>query len=313
MGIKLGQDPALVSVPLAFWFPSACFMNPHDHRIQRIRSLGFWPGPITLIEPLSGGITNHNYLVRAGDDAFVARLCVALELLGIDRRNEIICQREANALGVAPAVVHHEDGVLVSEHLAARTLKPADLRDPTLIPRLARVLHRLHDGWDRLLGEVLYFSVFQTVRTYTVTARTLGARLPDDIDDLLEDARGLSRQIAPFVPVLCHNDLLPANILDDGRRVWLIDWEYAGVGHPLFDLAGVSANGQFDEPLDVALLAAYRGTSTADPQDLRELRILKTISLLREALWSVIQTVASDIDFDYQGYADTNFLAYRVR
>lgn len=121
----------------------------------------------------------------------------------------------------------------------------------------------------------------------------------------------MSRRIAPFVPALCHNDMLPANILDDGRRVWLVDWEYAGFGHPLFDLAGVSANCQFTASLDAAFLAAYRESEGADSRDIRELRILKAMSLLREALWSVIQTVASDLAFDYREYAETNFRAHR--
>jgi len=283
--------------------------DPDDAR--RLESLDFWGGPIT-VEPLAGGITNRNYLVRSSGTSFVARLCVERPRLGIDRRNEVVCQRAAHALGVAPAVVHHEQGVLISEHLSARTLGAADVRDPTFVPRLADVLRTLHGGWDGLTGEVLYFSAFQTVRTYAATARALGARLPGDTDDLLDDARTLARRVAPFVPVLCHNDLLPANILDDGRRVRLVDWEYAGVGHPLFDLAGVSANCGFTRAHDAALLAAYRGAPAADPQDLRELRVLRAISLLREALWSVIQTVAPEIAFNYTAYADANFRAYRV-
>jgi thiamine kinase-like enzyme len=282
--------------------------DPDD--VRRLRALDFWGGPIT-VAPLAGGITNRNYLVRLPDESFVARLCVERERLGIDRRNEVVCQRAAHALGVAPAVVHHERGVLISEHLSARTLNAADVRDPSFVPRMAAVLRALHDGWDRLTGEVLYFSVFQTVRTYAATARALGACLPDDTDALLDDARALAHRVAPFVPVLCHNDLLPANILDDGGRVWLVDWEYAGVGHPLFDLAGVSANCGFSRAEDAALLAAYRGTPGADPRDLRALRILKAMSLLREALWSTIQTVAPEIAFDYAGYAADNFRAYR--
>jgi len=285
-------------------------MQPDRVHLQRLQSLDIWHGP-TEMTPLPGGITNHNFLVRTPERSYVARLCVERELLGIDRRNEVICQRAAHALGVAPEVVHHESGVLVSAHLDARTLAPADVRDPDFVPRLAELLRTLHNGWDRLTGEILYFSAFQTVRTYARTARELNARLPDDIDALLDDSTRLARRVAPFVPVLCHNDLLAANILDDGRRVWLVDWEYAGVGHPLFDLAGVSGNCEFPEAQETELLAAYRGTRSVDPADLRELRVLKAMSLLREALWSVIQTVASDIDFDYEAYADDNFRAYR--
>ena len=284
-------------------------MNPDPVHIQRLESLDFWAGPIT-VEPLPGGITNFNYRVQAGERAYVARLCVERLLLGIDRRNEVVCQRAAHHVGVAPEVVHHEDGVLVSAHLDARTLNAEAVRDPRFVPRLAALLRTLHGAWDELTGEILYFSVFQTARTYARTARELKAKMPDDVDDLLDDARALARQIAPFVPVLCHNDLLAANILDDGRRVWLVDWEYAGMGHPLFDLANLSSNCGFPDDLEQTLLESYRGH--VDPRDLRELRILKAISLLREALWSVIQTVASDIAFDYVKYANDNFTAYRA-
>jgi thiamine kinase-like enzyme len=278
-----------------------------DHN-RRLRSLDYWEGAIS-VEPLPGGITNDNYLVRDAGRSYVARLWADRTLLGIDRRNEVICQRAAWACGIGPEVVHHEEGVLISQHLPGRTLTPADVREPAFIPRLAAVLRKLHGAWDQLTGEMLYFSAFQTVRTYTKTARQLNARLPPDIDELLEDARRLAHQIAPFTPVLCHNDLLAANILASSDQVWFVDWEYAGIGHPLFDLAGVSANCAFPEPLELALLEEYHGS--VGTRELRELRILKTMSLLREALWSVIQTVASDIDFDYARYAQENVLAYQ--
>src|SRR5438477_250803 len=105
-----------------------------------------------------------------------------------------------------------------------------------------RLLRRLHGAWDTLAGEVLFFCPCQAIRTYARSAARLGADLPADLDAMLEDARRLSRRIAPFRPVLCHNDLLPANLIEDGRRLWLVDWEYGGVGHPLFDLANASAN-----------------------------------------------------------------------
>lgn len=283
-------------------------MNPDLLHAQRLRALDFWPGPIT-IDPLPGGITNHNYRIRSDGRTYVARLSVERPLLGIDRRNEVLCQRAGHEFGVAPEVVHHEEGVLVSAYLDARTLDAQGVRDPTFFPRLARVLRALHDCWDRLSGELLYFSAFQTVRTYARNAKGLNAELPRDLDALLEDARVLAGRMAPFTPVLCHNDLLAANILDDGKNVWLVDWEYAGVGHPLFDLAGVSGNCSFSEEAEKAFLEAYRGR--LDPGDLRELRTLKAMSLLREALWAVIQTVASDLTFDYHKYAADNFAAYR--
>ncbi len=247
--------------------------------------------------------------MRASGDAYVARLCDELPLLGISRRNEVACQQAAAARGLAPEMVHHEPGLLVSRFVEGRTLAAADVREPALIARLAALLQRLHRSWDAPTGEVLYFCPFQVVRDYAQTAARLGAELPGDVDDLLEDARSLSRRIAPFRPVLCHNDLLPANLIDDGKRLWLVDWEYAGIGHPLFDLANLAANAALDDEPESALLAAYRGQ--AEPRDLAELRTFRAVSLLREALWATIQTVDSDIDFDYRRYADEHLRAYR--
>jgi len=277
--------------------------------VHRIRSLPLWSGPI-LLQRLDGGITNRNYLVRDANEQFVARIGEELLILGVDRRNELQCHRAAQTLGVSPPLVHGENGVLVSRYIPSRTLDPAGAREPGLAPRLARVLRQLHEGWDGLIGDLLFFSPFQASRTYVATSRRLGAELPSDIDLMLEATRKLSRTIAPYVQTLCHNDMLPANVLDDGRRVWIVDWEYAGMGHPLFDLAGFSVNCGYSEEQDVEFLESYRGEFRR--RDLYELRVLKVASLLRDALWAVVQTVASDLDFDYREYARVHFEEFRV-
>ena len=231
-------------------------------------------------------------------------------MLGIGRRNEVICHQAASARGLAPEVTHYEQGLLVTRYIDGQTLKPADLRNPAVLSKLAALLYHLHQAWDTVTGEVLYFCPFQTIRTYAETARRLGATLPSDIGRLLDDARKLAERIAPFRPVLCHNDLMPSNLIDDGLRLWLVDWEYAGAGHPLFDLANASANAGFSDDEDRGLIEAYPGNISA--QSLAEFRIFKAVSLLRESLWATIQRVASDIDFDYREYATENFIAYRA-
>ena len=279
-----------------------------ESHAEQIRSLPIWSAPIRL-QPLGGGITNRNYLVDDAGERFVARIGAELLILGIDRRNEAQCHRAAQSLGVAPPLVYGENGVLVSRFVPGRTLNAASAREPGVAPRLAQVLRQLHEGWDGLIGELLFFCPFQASRTYVATSRRLGAALPGDIDEMLETARRLSRTIAPFTPTLCHNDLLPANILDDGDRIWIVDWEYAGMGNPLFDLAGISANCGYSEEQEIALLESYRGELRH--QDLYELRVLKVASLLRDALWGVVQTAVSDLDFDYHEYARYHFEKYR--
>jgi thiamine kinase-like enzyme len=275
---------------------------------DQVAALSCWSGAITC-KSLAGGLTNRNYLVRDGGQQFVARLCDDRQFLGIDRRNERLCQIAAGEAGVAPEVTHFEQGILVSRFLDARTLADDDLQELDLLQRLAQIIRQIHSASDRLTGELLFFCPFQTVRTYTQTARDHGAVLPPDIDQLVEDSRKMSHQMSPFRPTLCHNDLLAANIMDDGDRLWIVDWEYGGIGNPLFDLAGVSANAGLSNQMEVHLLEAYTG-SVSDTL-LHEVRILKTASLLRESLWAVIQTVMSDFDFDYAEYATENFAKYR--
>jgi thiamine kinase-like enzyme len=275
---------------------------------DRVTALSCWSGAVTC-EAFVGGLTNRNYLVRDGDEQFVARLCDDRQFLGIDRRNERLCQIAACEAGVAPEVTHFEPGMLVSRFLNARTLTNDDLQAPDLLARLAQIIRQVHSQGDQLTGEMLFFCPFQAIRTYTQTARKHNAVLPPDIDQLVEDSRQLLSQMSPFQPTLCHNDLLAANIMDDGNRLWLVDWEYAGIGNPLFDLAGVSANAGLSERLEVQLIEACSGP--VSDAVLREVRILKTASLLREALWAVIQTVMSDLDFDYAKYATENFAKYR--
>ena len=280
-----------------------------DAIIARIGALSCWQNEIHC-EPLSGGITNQNFVVQDGEMRYAARICEDRRFLGIDRRNERLCQAAAHRVNVAPEVIHAEDGILVSRFIRGRTCGQEDLRDPDLLSRLAEVLRQLHDSCGYLTGELLFFCPFQTIRTYTETARALRAELPADIDDLVNDSRELSTQIERYRPTLCHNDLLPANIMDDGVKLKIVDWEYAGVGNPLFDLASVAANGGLTDEQQTALVTVYAGR--AEPSLMRDLRILKTVSLLREALWAVVQTVKSSIDFDYAGYAASHCEAYRV-
>ncbi|GIW81254.1 MAG: choline kinase [Gemmatales bacterium] len=275
---------------------------------QQLRGLSLWQGEIS-VTPLNGGLTNHNFLVRHRGQAYVARYCTDLRYIGIDRINERLCQENAARAGVSPEVIYCDDAFLVSRFLPGRTLTKSDLLDAKLLRRLGRMLRQLHAFRDHLTGELLYFCPFQAIRTYVETARRLHAPLPPDIEALCGQMHRLARRMPPFHPVLCHNDLLPANVVDDGSKLWLVDWEYGGVGNPLFDLAGVAANCRLPETLEVELLGAYFGEPAEGK--LQQLRILKAASLLREALWSLIQSVKSRLDFDYLAYADENMQAFR--
>ncbi|MGD9644591.1 MAG: phosphotransferase [Pirellulales bacterium] len=280
-------------------------------RIQSIaRSLPFWQNREVDIEPLVGGITNQNFVVRDGRQQLVVRICADGTQLGIDRRSEAACHRAAAAAGVAPELLHHEPEVLVTRFVEGETLTADRLQNHEVLRRVARSLRQLHDDRRHVAAEMLEFSGFAASRTYAATARRLSVELPTDIEAILDDAGELERSLSACKPALCHNDLLPANLIDDGTKTWIVDWELAGVGHPMFDLGGLSSNAGLDSAAEEVLLSAYLDRVTSEAR--RELAIFKAVSLLREALWGAVQSGSATLDFDYRRYAAQHFDCYRA-
>ncbi len=246
-----------------------------------------WPGRAGDIEPLGGGITNHNFKVVADGEAFVLRIAGRdTELLGIDRGVELQASRTAAALGIGPEVVAFVDGCLVTRFLDGETGRPGTAEAGAL-------LRRLHDG-PAIPGS---FDSFRVVETYATTA---GSPPPEylrakAVADRI-DARRRGVESRP-----CHNDLLPANFVHDGERLRLVDWEYAGMGDPYFDLANFAVNNELDETGEEELLAAYGG------DDADALVLMRFMSDFREAMWGVVQQAISQLDFDFAGYAAQHF------
>jgi thiamine kinase-like enzyme len=248
---------------------------------------GLWPGEEAAFEPLGGGITNHNFKVAVGGETLVLRVGGKdTELLGIDRGHEHQAALLAAQLGIGPEVVRFQDGCLVTRFVEGSVGDP----DPR---EAGRLLRRLHSG-PALAAR---FDVFRVVETYAATARERGATVPPEYDGLLDIAHRIevARIGSPLVP--CHNDLLALNFIDDGGRTWIVDWEYAGMGDPYFDLANFTVNNGLDASGERALLDAYGG---GDP---RALTLMRFMSDFREAMWGVLQQGISELDFDYVGYA----------
>ncbi len=261
-------------------------------------TLPIWAGPVEP-EPLAGGITNLNFIVRDGGRRFVVRIGGDIPEHMIVRSAEVAASRAAAAAGLAPAVRHWQPGALVLDFVEGRPLTPEAVRDPANLERLAGLIRRCHHDIPGLFrGPAPLFWVFQVVREY-------GHILGDVPRDLLAAAATLEAATGPVEIVFGHNDLLPANILDDGARLWLVDWEYAGFNTPLFDLGGLASNAGMDADGTTALIAAYFGRAP-DAGLLRRAAAMTAASLLRETLWSMVSERHSTIDFDYAGYTAEN-------
>jgi thiamine kinase-like enzyme len=267
-----------------------------------------WPGRRPDIEPLGGGITNHNFKVAVDGEVCVLRVGGKdTELLGIDRAAEHGASLVAAWAGVGPEVVAflEPEGYLVTSFIEGRPIPPEEMRMPATIARVAETLRAIHDG-PPIPGR---FDAFRVVEAYAATAAEHGVRVPDDfpwakdISDRIEERRGRP----PLQP--CHNDLLNANFIHDGERIRIVDWEYAGMGDRFFDLANFSVNHEFGERENEELLRSYFGRLADD--DRAALCLMRFMSDFREAMWGVVQQGISELDFDFVGYADEHFARLR--
>ena len=154
-------------------------------------------------------------------------------------------------------------------------------------------------------GATPIFWVFQVVRDYARTLREDGSRMAGRLDDLLGRAAHLESAVGPVEIVFGHNDLLAANFIDDGDRIWLIDWEYAGFNSPLFDLGGLASNNELDADQERWLIERYFAAPPGEDR-FASYAAMKCASLLREAMWSMVSELHSGIDFDYAAYTGEN-------
>jgi thiamine kinase-like enzyme len=284
-------------------------MTPKD-AIQKALSLPCWDAPDYAV-PLEGGITNHNIKLGDGGCHYVVRLGEDIPEHQVLRWNELAISRAAHKAGVAPGVVHCEPGVLVLDYVEAEALAEADLHDADTLLQAVDLVARLHrDGPTYLRGPVLTFWVFHILRDYAGTLRDRGSGYADQLQDLLDQAAMLERAVGPVDLVLGHNDLLPANILRGGGRLWLIDFEYGGFNSPLFDLGGLASNAGLGAEAEVTMLRAYFGTAPT-PALLQSYAAMKCASLLRETMWSMVSELTSTLAFDYAEYTARNMDRYR--
>jgi thiamine kinase-like enzyme len=259
---------------------------------------------------LEGGITNRNFRVNFGGTDYVVRLPgKRTEILGIDRTAECIANKAAAGLGMAPGVaaMFEEPSCLVTLFIDGREMSVDELRTPETLAEVARDLRRFHDSGTELPTG---FDSFRLVEEYAETGRANGSEPPEGFDDALEAAHRIEKAIEgqpthELVPG--HNDLLTANfLLDGGNHIQLIDWEYAGMGDRWFDLGNFAVNNELDDEQEAQLLEAY---FDEPPDDRRRatLKLFRFMSDFREAMWGVVQTGVSELDFDFREYAQKHF------
>ncbi len=258
-----------------------------------------------MAEPMSGGLSNEIWKVVDDAGAHVVRFGVDYPFHHVSRAREAMTARAAHAAGFAPAVEYTAPGVMVTQFVTAHIWDAADVRANA--PRVADLLRRFHAKMATgISGTPAFFWVFHVVRDYGRTLIAGNSRFAADLPRLLALNAVLEGTQPPLPIVFAHNDLLPANILDDGDRLWLIDYEYAGFSTPMFDLAGAASNAQMDEAQGIDLLTAYFG-HPPDAALQRAFDAMQVASLLRESMWAMVSALhLAAPGVDYPAYAAEN-------
>jgi thiamine kinase-like enzyme len=257
---------------------------------------------------LSGGITNRNFLVTASGarDRYVLRLAGNdTHLLGISREVEHAATVAAAGVGVGPEVVAfvRPEGYLVTRFIEGSPVSLESVHRPETIEKVADALRRFHDG-PPIPG---LFMPFRIVEAYRALALARGVTIPPEYDLAMSISRRIELAFlaAPVELRPCHNDLLNANFIDDAERIRIVDWEYAGLGDPFFDLGNFSVNHDLAPEEDAILLRAYEG-EVRRPRAAR-LLLMRIASDFREAMWAVLQQGISSLDVDFVAYAAEHF------
>jgi thiamine kinase-like enzyme len=280
----------------------------HDELVRAMQKVPELAGRELTLTALSGGITNRNFRVDAAgtEDRWVIRLAGNdTHLLGISREVERAATVAAAGVGVGPEVTAfiRPEGYLVTRFIVGSPVSDEAVHEPETLRRVADSLRRIHDG-PAIPG---LFVPLRIAEAYRALALARGVPIPPEYDLAAAIGRRIEMALLsdPIELRPCHNDLLNANFIDDGARIRIIDWEYAGMGDPFFDLGNFSINHELTPYEDEILLAAYDGSIR--PDRLARLTLMRVVSDFREAMWGVLQQGVSTLDVDFVAYASASF------
>lgn len=270
---------------------------------EKIAALGCWKGPV-VPETVRGGHSNYNFFVEDQGAPFFVRLGHDLDVHCVKRFNELAVARAAHAAGISPEIVWYEPGVMVTRFIRGKPLTKEEIGREDYLCRLVPLLQKCHRKLVcNIRGPVLSFWVFHVCRNYAALLGEGGDHQYPDLNRIIEINDFLEKAVGPIHPVVTHNDLLASNFIDDGTRIWIIDWEYAGFNTALFDIACFSSFCDLPASMEIQVLEMYYESKLTE-ELFRRFVALKCASELWTYLWSLVAEAHYALDLDYEKIAD---------
>ena len=275
--------------------------------LELISSISFWENEIE-ITPIKGGITNQNFLVTDNSKKYFVRIGNDIPEHLVFRANEVQASIAASKIGVSPDLLFYNKSIQIFKYVEGLTFNSENIKKN--LDEIIKLLKKVHNSIpEKLIGQSVIFWVFHVIRNYKKFLDENSSVYIKILPDLLNKAQKLEEKSSPFEIVFGHNDLLPANFIQNDQQLWLIDWEYAGFNTPLFDLGGLASNNEFSENEETFLLENYFEKKLSSELS-EKYRAVKCASLLRETMWSMVSEITSNIDFDYKSYTNENLTKF---
>ena len=271
--------------------------------LQLISSIKFWKHDIDISQ-IKGGITNKNFLVTDGNEKYFVRIGDDIREHLVFRSNEVQASKAASKIGICPQLLFHDKSIQIFKYIDGKTFNSNNIKDN--LEEITKIIKKVHIKIpDQLVGQSVIFWVFHVIKNYKNFLEKNQSSYLKILPELLIKSMKLESAASPYEIVFSHNDLLPANFIQDKNQIWLIDWEYAGFNTPLFDLGGLSSNNEFTEKEEENLLENYFEKKLSS-ELLKKYKAIKCASLLRETMWSMVSEITSTIEFDYKSYTSDN-------
>ncbi|MCT8332016.1 choline/ethanolamine kinase family protein [Albidovulum sediminis] len=298
-----------------------------DQIVRHIAALDLWRGPVR-IEPMVGGLTNHNFIVRDAGTVYVARVSFDMPAHDLYQPFVATVMNAAANAGISPRLHYQDDALTIMDFLPGGALRPDSFADASVLEAAIDLLKRLHGLGSNLPGPLRFCYPPQKVRRYYAFLDQAGSReAADAIPEFEALCTAIEAHTTPFVPTFVHMDLSPQNfVFDEHGILRLIDWDYGGVGHPMADLASMTINGDIARSDWQRVVSHYLG-KPAGFQEMKLFSLFCVVVSLMEYLWASVQKLVSHLPGDtvaasmaatygdyapsFEGYCELNLDRFR--
>ena len=277
-------------------------MNKDQIKIK-LQALPFFKGSLDL-KFIEGFMANDSYIVSDDSNKYVVKIGGDKQDYGVVRSHEIEASKAGYKAGISPKVFYFDDSILVFQYIQSNHLTPEKVKEKETLKKIIHLIKIVHKEVVNFLeGPNLSNDIFQMINVKIFHLKEKNSPHTDKLNKFIKECEIFEKESKSYEKVFTHNDFFYKNILDDDKKLWLIDWEFSGFNSPYLDLANLSKNNEFSEDDDNFILEGYYGDSISSNSKIK-LHMFKCVSLLNEVLWSMVAEISSTKVFDFVSYTD---------